>query len=100
VLGQVSVVVGALGVGEGHQKHVSALFEGHVFGFAIGVACHLVVVSRSCCLRRPFDISQNVPVALGKAAPMSWMAYLLGQFPASWLMKSGSRRYLRREALV
>jgi hypothetical protein len=43
MLGQVCVVVCALGVGEGHEEHVAAFFERHVFGFAVGVAYSFVV---------------------------------------------------------
>jgi hypothetical protein len=39
VLGQVGGVVGALGVGQGHEDHVAAFFEGHCFGVAVWVAC-------------------------------------------------------------
>jgi hypothetical protein len=39
VLGEVGGVVGAVGVGEGHEDHVAAFFEGHGFGVALWVAC-------------------------------------------------------------
>jgi hypothetical protein len=59
VLGQVCVVVCALGIGEGHENHVAAFFEGHVFGFAVGVAWWLVV-SRSCCsIRETWELSRR-----------------------------------------
>jgi hypothetical protein len=99
VLGQVCVVVCALGIGEGHENHVAAFFEGHVFGFAVGWPGGWLLVIRAVRYERLGNYP-DVPVAFGKAAPMSWIAYLFGQLPASWLMKSGSRRYLRRVALV
>ena len=46
MLGQVCVVVCALGVGKGHEEHVAAFFQWHVFGLAIGVTWQWVLVFR------------------------------------------------------
>jgi hypothetical protein len=46
VLGQVCVVVCALGVGESHEEHVAAFFQWHVFGLAIGVTWQRLSVSQ------------------------------------------------------
>ena len=38
VLGKIGVVIRALSVGEGHQDHVAAFLQRHVFSFAVRVA--------------------------------------------------------------